>query len=177
MVDAEMSKQEAQDRADVELCGNRCFWCLEFSAVHLPSKCPKREMPDMSENWTKGMRKIKCACLQPRGDGIYTIDPRWKGESDKGADKATIALMFEVMGEGLRQLPDGFEGERAWNGGSSRWSGGSRIILSVISTNTAMGGTVCVWLGFHSRDPPPRPPFLIYISFEIVPDFIEISRL
>jgi hypothetical protein len=114
MVDAEMSKQEAQDRADVELCGNRCFWCLEFSAVHLPSKCPKREMPDMSENWTKGMRKIKCACLQPRGDGIYTIDPRWKGESDKGADKATIALMFEVMGEGLRQLPDGFEGERAW---------------------------------------------------------------
>ena len=60
------------------------------------------------------MRKIKCACLQPRGDGIYTIDPRWKGESDKGADKATIALMFEVMGEGLRQLPDGFEGERAW---------------------------------------------------------------
>jgi hypothetical protein len=49
MVDAEMSKQEAQDRADVELCGNRCFWCLEFSAVHLPSKCPKREMADMSD--------------------------------------------------------------------------------------------------------------------------------
>ena len=50
-----------------------------------------------------------------RGDGIYTIDPRWKGESDKGADKAiTIALIFEVMGEGLRQLPDGFEGEKAW---------------------------------------------------------------
>jgi hypothetical protein len=68
----------------------------------------------LTENWAKGMRKIKCACLQPRGDGIYTIDPRWKGESDKGADKATIALIFEVMGEGLRQLPDGFKGERAW---------------------------------------------------------------
>jgi len=77
------------------------------------------------------MRKIKCACLQPRGDGIYTIDPRWKGESDKGADKATIALMFEVMGEGLRQLPDGFEGERAWRLTLVRV--GSRIILSVIS--------------------------------------------
>ena len=32
------------------------------------------------------MRKTKCACLQPRGDGIYTIDPRWKGDADKGAD-------------------------------------------------------------------------------------------
>ena len=85
----------------------------------------------LTENWTKGMRKIKCACLQPRGDGIYTIDPRWKGESDKGADKATIALMFEVMGEGLRQLPDGFEGERAWRLTLVRV--GSRIILSVIS--------------------------------------------
>ena len=51
MLDAEVSKQEAEDRADVELCGNRCFWCLEFSAVHLPSKCSKRkrEMPDMSD--------------------------------------------------------------------------------------------------------------------------------
>ena len=49
MLDAEVSKQEAEDRADVELCGNRCFWCLEFGAVHLPSKCPKREMPDVSE--------------------------------------------------------------------------------------------------------------------------------
>ena len=49
MLDAEVSKQEAEDRADVELCGNRCFWCLEFGAVHLPSKCPKREMPDMSD--------------------------------------------------------------------------------------------------------------------------------
>ena len=49
MLDAEVSKQEAEDRADVELCGNRCFWCLDFGAVHLPSKCPKREMPDMSD--------------------------------------------------------------------------------------------------------------------------------
>ena len=67
-----------------------------------------------TENWSKGMRKIKCACLQPRGNGIYTVDPRWKGDSNKAADKATIALIFEVMGEGLRQMPDGFEGEPAW---------------------------------------------------------------
>ena len=68
----------------------------------------------LTENWSKGMRKIKCACLQPRGNGIYTVDPRWKGDSNKAADKATIALIFEVMGEGLRQMPDGFEGEPAW---------------------------------------------------------------
>ena len=37
----------------------------------------------LTENWTKGMRKIKCACLQPRGDGIYTIDPRWFGDADR----------------------------------------------------------------------------------------------
>ena len=70
----------------------------------------------LTENWTKGMRKIKCACLQPRGDGIYTIDPRWKGESDKGADKATIALMFEVMGEGLRGQKENEHREGVENG-------------------------------------------------------------
>ena len=85
----------------------------------------------LTENWTGGDAQDKVRCLQPRGDGIYTIDPRWKGESDKGADKATIALMFEVMGEGLRQLPDGFEGERAWRLTLVRV--GSRITLPVIS--------------------------------------------
>ena len=44
-----------------------------------------------TENWAEGMRKTKCACLQPRGDGIYTIDPRWKGDADKGADKLAWA--------------------------------------------------------------------------------------
>ena len=55
--------------------------------------------------------------LQPQGDGIFTIDPRWKGDSTKSKDKATIALIFEVEGEGLRAMPDGYKGykgEKAW---------------------------------------------------------------
>ena len=63
---------------------------------------------------SKGDRKLMCACLQPQGDGIYTIDPRWKGDSTKSKDKATIALIFEVEGEGLRAMPDGYKGEKAW---------------------------------------------------------------
>jgi hypothetical protein len=68
----------------------------------------------LAQDWAKGMRKIKCACLEPRGDGIYTIDPRWKGDSEKSVDKATISLVFEVPGEGLRRVEGGFQGEPAW---------------------------------------------------------------
>ena len=85
--------------------------CAETARHFAPVAKPLVEIENV--HWLLALLRV-CACLQPRGDGIYTIDPRWKGESDKGADKATIALMFEVMGEGLRQLPDGFEGERAW---------------------------------------------------------------
>ena len=67
-----------------------------------------------TEDWSKGMQKMRCACLEPRGGGIYTVDPRWKGDSNKAIDKATIALIFEVPGEGLRAHPDGYNGEDAW---------------------------------------------------------------
>ena len=79
-----------------------------------PVRAPLAPSLVVTEDWQKGMRKIKCACLLPRGDGIYTVDPRWKGDSDKAADKATIALIFEVQGEGLRQVAKGYEGEQAW---------------------------------------------------------------
>ena len=68
----------------------------------------------LTEDWSKGMQKMRCACLKPRGGGIYTVDPRWKGDSTKAVDKATIALIFEVPGEGLRVHPDGHNGEEAW---------------------------------------------------------------
>ena len=79
-----------------------------------PVRAPLAPSLVVTEDWQKGMRKIKCACLLPRGDGIYTVDPRWEGDSDKAADKATIALIFEVQGEGLRQVAKGYEGEQAW---------------------------------------------------------------
>ena len=60
------------------------------------------------------MQKIKCACLLPRGNAIFTVDPEYTGDSDKSKDKATIALIFEVPGEGLRKLTGGLSGEDAW---------------------------------------------------------------
>ena len=37
----------------------------------------------LTEDWSKGMQKMRCACLEPRGGGIYTVDPHWKGDSTK----------------------------------------------------------------------------------------------
>lgn len=71
------------------------------------------------EEWSKGMQKIMCACLEPRGGGIYTVDPRFKGDSTASKDKATIKLIFEVPGEVLREAPGGYtppggQREDAW---------------------------------------------------------------
>ena len=64
----------------------------------------------LTEDWVKGMVKIKCACLEKRGtNSVYTIDPMWKGDSNKVADKAFINLIFEVEGEGLRKVEGGLE--------------------------------------------------------------------
>ena len=41
------------------------------------------------------MNEIKCACLLPRGDGFYTVDLRWQGDSDKAADKAAGKMRAE----------------------------------------------------------------------------------
>ena len=91
---------------------------ITLYARHRPAGGRRRGMPSSPPGFltlsADAEREGKCACLQPRGNGIYTVDPRWKGDSNKAADKATIALIFEVMGEGLRQMPDGFEGEPAW---------------------------------------------------------------
>ena len=71
------------------------------------------------EEWAKGMKKIQCACLEPRGAGIYTVDPRYKGDSTKSKDKASINLIFEVPGETVRAKPGGYtppggQREDAW---------------------------------------------------------------
>ena len=64
----------------------------------------------LAEDWVKGMRKIKCACLEPTGDRkMFTVDPKWKGDSEKSEDKAFIALIFEIGGEALRPVPGGLE--------------------------------------------------------------------
>ena len=63
----------------------------------------------LTEDWAPRMVKIKCACLEPRGQGVYTIDPSWQGETDRNADKAFINLIFEVQGEGLREVAGGIE--------------------------------------------------------------------
>ena len=124
-------KQQAALTLTLTPTSSRSLRYITLYARHRPAGGRRRGMPSsppgflnaqrtaffplvLTENWSKGMRKIKCACLQPRGNGIYTVDPRWKGDSNKAADKATIAIIFEVMGEGLRQMPDGFEGEPAW---------------------------------------------------------------
>ena len=65
-------------------------------------------------------QKIKCACLEKKveGQSTYTIDPRWKGNSAASKDKAFINLIFEVPGEGLREIAGGLETpsgtEKAW---------------------------------------------------------------
>ena len=73
----------------------------------------------LTEDWTKGMVKMKCACLEKKAGSIYTIDPHWKGESEASKDKAFINLMFEVPGEGLREVEGGLETtsgkEKAWS--------------------------------------------------------------
>ena len=72
----------------------------------------------LTEDWVKGMVKIKCACLESQGDSIYTVDKLWQGNSKNSKDKAFISLIFEIEGEGLRQLQPGVHtGEglvRAW---------------------------------------------------------------
>ena len=73
----------------------------------------------LTEDWSKGMVKIKCACLEKKGaSSLYTIDPRYKGDTNKSADKAYINLIFEVPGEGLREVEGGIETtegpEKAW---------------------------------------------------------------
>ena len=50
---------------------------------------------------------------------MYTVDPKWKGDSTLSKDKAFINLIFEVPGEVLRPVqggltrPDGTN-EPAW---------------------------------------------------------------
>lgn len=73
----------------------------------------------LTEDWEKGTRKIKCACLEPTSDKkTYTIDHNWKGDSDKSKDKAFISLIFEIDGEALRPVQGGLETPggslRAW---------------------------------------------------------------
>ena len=58
------------------------------------------------------MKKIKCACLEPRQHGgvkVYTIDPNFPGTSNKDKDKAEISLIFELPGEVLRPVPGDIE--------------------------------------------------------------------
>ena len=72
----------------------------------------------LTEDWAKGTQKIKCACLEKQADSVYTIDPMWKGDSSASKDKAFINLIFEVGGEGLREIAAGLETPtgvvRAW---------------------------------------------------------------
>ena len=72
----------------------------------------------LTEDWVKGTQKIRCACLEKKTDSVYTIDPAWKGDSEASKDKAFINLIFEVPGEGLREIEGGLETpsgqEKAW---------------------------------------------------------------
>ena len=95
------------------LAKDRCFLCWD-------NKEKTSFFPIvLTEDWAKGMVKIKCACLERKGaSSLYTIDPRFKGNANKSADKAFINLIFEVDGEGLREVEGGLEttdgSERAW---------------------------------------------------------------
>ena len=60
----------------------------------------------LTEDWAKGTQKIKCACLEKQADSVYDR----KGDSSASKDKAFINLIFEVGGEGLREIAAGLPG-------------------------------------------------------------------
>ena len=68
----------------------------------------------VKEDLEASRKKVRCATLQPRGDGVYTIDPRHTGDSTLSKDKAFACFLFSVPGEAVREIPGGYKGEKAW---------------------------------------------------------------
>ena len=73
----------------------------------------------VKESVVRGARLIKVMCLKPNGDGTYSIDPEFNGETgNRWKDHAQIRLIVNaqpVTGEVWREISGGRGGERAWH--------------------------------------------------------------
>ena len=99
MEDAEVSKQGDRDLADVERCGGRCFWCLQLEPAHLPSKCPKREMPDMTDFDQRKPRPAS-STRQKRQGAVRSKTTR--NAQEQSAHRAAYQLEYQSRVRALR---------------------------------------------------------------------------